>query len=149
MKLKRPELFWSKVDCEHPSGCWLWAAAIRQGTGYGHFQNQLAHRVAYELTLGPIPDGMWVLHTCDVKRCVNPEHLYVGTSADNTRDAVVRDRVVFGEQVFGAKLAPNAVAEIRSRRATGETLSLLATHFGVTEATISHIALRKTWRRVA
>lgn len=82
------ERFWSKVDCG--DGCWEWTAA-RHRSGYGVFQlgvgRQIsAHRQAWVLARGAIPEGLWVLHHCDNRGCVRPEHLYVGTPGDNARD---------------------------------------------------------------
>lgn len=80
--------FWSKVDREHPSGCWLWLASKR-GDGYGQFwldgKMPAAHRVAYELTRGPILVGMQLDHLCRVRACVNPDHLEVVTQQENIR----------------------------------------------------------------
>ena len=77
------------------SGCWLWFGIVNK-KGYGKFRLSGkfvgAHRAAYELFKGEIPSGKWVLHTCDVPNCVNPEHLYTGTQSDNERDKVSRGR---------------------------------------------------------
>jgi hypothetical protein len=78
------------------SGCWEWQQTI-DASGYGRLtragrQGVKAHRVAWECANGPIPDGLWVLHRCDNRRCVNPEHLYVGDRADNMADMVERGR---------------------------------------------------------
>lgn len=85
--------FWSKVT--KTDGCWVWAAS-RGRQGYGHFdldgKIEKAHRVAYQLVLGPIPDGAFILHSCDNPPCVNPAHLRVGTHVDNMRDMVERQR---------------------------------------------------------
>jgi hypothetical protein len=87
------ERFWSKVS--KSDGCWLWIA-YRDEKGYGAFgfkgKVQRAHRVAYELALGPIAPGMHVLHSCDNPSCVNPSHLRLGTHADNMRDRIERGR---------------------------------------------------------
>lgn len=90
--------FWSKVDkSAGDSGCWLWMAA-RNARGYGCVGRDvgrgywLAHRVSWELANGPIPDGLFVLHRCDVPSCVNPHHLFVGTNADNMRDMALKGR---------------------------------------------------------
>lgn len=66
--------FWPKVDKNGPNGCWLWVAS-KTSSGYGHFANQCAHRVAYELLVGPIPEGLEIDHLCRVRHCVNPEHM--------------------------------------------------------------------------
>ena len=84
--------FWDYVVKRHEQGCWTWTAPRLRG-GYGLWGRKLAHRQSWELANGPIPDGLWILHHCDNKPCVNPGHLYAGTRMDNTRDAVDRGRV--------------------------------------------------------
>lgn len=87
-----------KID---PAGCWIWQGGAN-GQGYGvlrHDEMQhRAHRVSYELFVGPIDDGLLVLHHCDNPPCVRPDHLYAGTAADNARDAVERGRVARGDR---------------------------------------------------
>jgi hypothetical protein len=89
--------FWAKVA--KGDGCWLWTASVFEN-GYGLFhcdeRNVKAHRFAYELCVGPIPEGLEVRHRCDVPRCVNPDHLEVGTHAENMADMVRRGRVARG-----------------------------------------------------
>ena len=72
------------------SGCWLWLGPTNRGYGslWYSWIKSLAHRVSWELFRGPIPDGLYVLHKCDIKCCVNPDHLYVGTQADNIQDTM-------------------------------------------------------------
>ena len=88
------ERFWSKVQ-KIDGGCWLWIA-YRDSKGYGSFgldgKVRKAHRVAYELTYGPLPEGAHVLHSCDNPSCVNPQHLRAGTHVDNMRDRVEHGR---------------------------------------------------------
>lgn len=83
--------FWKKVDRRGPDECWKWTGAINQA-GYGAFGNNHAHRTSYEITYGPIPDGLFILHKCDNPPCVNPNHLFVGTHQDNMRDMISKGR---------------------------------------------------------
>jgi len=98
-----PEVrFWAKVDKDGPNGCWVWTAStFRARNGYGKFnagttaatsKTVYAHRFSYELSNGPIPDGLDVLHGCDNPPCVNPNHLRLGTAADNSADMLRRKR---------------------------------------------------------
>lgn len=89
--------FWTKV-LPVDSGCWEWQGH-RLPKGYGHFRgltakNVKAHRFAYELLVGPIPDGLRVLHRCDNPPCVNPVHLFLGTDKDNSDDKIAKGRYV-------------------------------------------------------
>lgn len=92
--IAQPE-FWTRVDLTSTDGCWPWTGS-HGTTGYGQLQiggqKIGAHRRAWELTFGPIPEGMYICHHCDNPPCVRPDHLYVGTASDNNHDAVVRGR---------------------------------------------------------
>lgn len=87
--------FWEKVDQRGPDECWLWTAGCFTD-GYGSFRlggrSLRAHRVSYEVSTGPIPEGLVVMHSCDTPLCVNPAHLSVGTVGDNSRDMVSKKR---------------------------------------------------------
>ena len=93
--------FWEKVNKTSLKGCWEWTSSL-QGNGYGAFFTHLieqgrkchgAHRFSWELTNGKIPKGLWVLHKCDNRICVNPEHLFLGNRTDNMRDAAKKKRI--------------------------------------------------------
>ena len=86
------ERFLAKFIPEPNSGCWLWHGAYVT-MGYGWFQNEMAHRASYMMHVGPIPKSLYVLHKCDVKECVNPEHLFVGTQKENLVDASRKGRL--------------------------------------------------------
>ena len=92
----KPREFWSRVRMAQPDECWEWVGPLFPG-GYGRVNyngtRQGAHRVAYELTHGPIPPGMDILHSCDLRKCCNPKHLKVGTDQDNVRDKVSRESI--------------------------------------------------------
>lgn len=136
------------------SGCIEWNGP-KNNRGYGRIGRDYAHRLAYELHHGPIPAGMFVLHSCDNPSCCNPQHLRVGTHRDNMRDAVERDRVhrpgpaqVRGEANATAKLTEADVLAIRDDAQRGVTQRFLAARYGVTQGCISSITTRRTWRHV-
>lgn len=147
--------FWSKVDVLGPSDCWLWRAALA-GSGYGIYasgrlgkRRVYAHRYAYELTHGAIPEGMFCLHKCDNPQCVNPAHLDIGTCADNLQDMVSKGRSSRGERRWCAKLTVESVREIRERYAKGSvSFVALANQYGVTSGAVQMAVKRVTWRHV-
>jgi len=87
--------------------CWIWTAA-KDDRGYGRIgfrgRTSKAHRVAWTILCGPIPRGMWILHKCDTPACVNPDHLFVGTALDNSRDMVAKRRAQYGERHWTNRL---------------------------------------------
>ena len=143
------ERFWAKVD---KSGeCWMWTGCVSRG-GYGSFSvtsadNRLAHRVAYELTIGAIPPGLLACHKCDVCGCVNPAHIFLGTSTDNNRDreSKGRGRKQRGEANTSATLTWEKVREIRALRSSGFSQVDLARTFGVSKQSITNIIQGRTW----
>lgn len=160
------ERFDSKFIPEPTTGCWLWTAAVTSQC-YGRFsvgrKTLRAHRVAYELYIGIIPDGLHVLHKCDQPPCVNPEHLFLGTHADNTADMCAKgrqarvrgdtngtrlhpERVVRGESHHSAKLTEEQVRAIRA--AEGLSHQCLADAYGVSRPHISYIRSSKKWAHI-
>ena len=143
--------FWSKVQRGKSNECWPWMGS-RSPLGYGHITQRRkhlwAHRVAYELSVGPIPDGHCVCHKCDNPSCCNPAHLFKGTPADNIRDAASKGRMAKGQELPGAKLTDALVVLIKKQIAGGTPLKTLASRYGVSAGTISRIKTRHTWRHI-
>ena len=147
--------FWDKVDRQGGEECWPWKGArLRQG--YGHImltrspdRRLRAHRVAWELHYGPIPDGLVVMHTCDNPPCVNPAHLRIGTIGDNNRDRSNkgrgRENRQSGTDNPNAKLQESDVREIIAALREGETQMAIASRFGVKQPQVSRIARRVQW----
>jgi hypothetical protein len=152
------ERFWSKVD---RSGgmftCWNWIAAL-DDKHYGAFmmpgnRKHRSHRVAWEMTHGPIPEGLCVLHNCpdgDNPRCCNPGHLWLGTQLQNIEDMKNKGRgrgkVMHGEANPAHKLTPALVEEIRQRYAEGGIgKRKLAREYGVGKSTVVRILRGETW----
>lgn len=133
------ERFEMKVDRHDASGCHLWTGA-KDRKGYGRFDQRLAHRFSWELEHGPIPDGLCVLHRCDVPACVNTSHLFLGTHVDNMADMAAKRRSAVGERNGRARLTDAQVLEIRHQYATlGVTQRYLAEQFGCTQSQIGYI----------
>jgi len=133
-------------------GCWLWTGCIVGGYGLMRFLEKTwkAHRVAYKLFVGEIPEGMCVLHKCDVPSCVKPSHLFLGTHKDNAMDRERKGRGNGGMKVgVVQKLKPSDVRMIRYRYATGMTSQYrLAKEYGIKRGAISHIVTRNNWKNV-
>lgn len=133
-----------------PNGCRLWIG-YTQPNGYGYVNvgrsKMPAHRLALVLAGITIPKGMDVCHRCDVRNCVNPEHLYVGTRRQNMADCTSRHRhnKPSGQFHWCAKLSDSDVRTIRKLRKSGKTITSIAALFGVHHATVSRIA-RLEWR---
>lgn len=133
---------------EPNSGCWIWCGA---GLDYGCLRlgnrTARAHRVSWEAHRGPIPEGLEVLHRCDIGYCINPDHLSLGTHADNMRDRSLKGRVnaIRGTDVNTAKISER---EVRLIRASKEAGPALAKAFGVGLSQISRIRRRESWRHV-
>lgn len=108
-----------------------------------------AHRLAWEVANGrSVPAGLRVCHTCDVRRCVRPDHLFVGTQADNMADAKRKGRMHLGEADGQAKLTADVIPVIRERHRVGVPLTHIASEFGVTEGAIRFVCRRTTWAHI-
>jgi hypothetical protein len=150
------ERFWSKVDIRGPDECWLWTGAVF-GPGYGGFElsgrTRYAHRVSLMIKTGTWPGKSLALHSCDVRRCVNPSHLRPGTPMENRQDAVDRGRLnpARGERHSSARLTADIVLDLR-RRYCGAMpfaeMTASASEYGVTYATVYQAVTRRTWRHL-
>jgi hypothetical protein len=150
------ERFWPKVDKRTPDECWEWKGS-RNGRGYGKFgvqgHSRYAHRISYEISNGPIPEGMLVCHTCDNPSCVNPSHLFPGTPLLNVHDMVQKGR--HRRANFEGKRRPNSkftdeqVIEMRRRYRDGVSQASMAREFGVRKNTINSIITGKTYSHIA
>src|SRR5271154_3907006 len=137
-------------------GCWLWLGRCEKLTGYGicwmdgEGRKRGAHRVMWELVFGPIPPNLHVCHHCDNPPCVNPDHLFLGTTRDNLRDAARKGRTFrpTGEKHPMHKLSEKDVREIRTRRANGEGPIALGKEFGVGYKQIWRICKGGNWGHV-
>lgn len=140
--------FWSGVDVRRPGQCWLWKRCTKPN-GYGQTKvggkTRSSHSVAFELTKGPPPKGMVVRHSCHERLCCNPDHLSVGTVADNMEDMVKAGRQAYPNP--GAKLSEDEVKEILRLYESGDGPSLLAKKFSVSRYAIYRITRGKAWGR--
>jgi hypothetical protein len=157
MKKSVAERFWEKVDGGESNECWNWNAFVHP-TGYGMMNIRkngntrmvLAHRISWELHFGKIPDGLCVLHHCDNRKCVNPNHLFLGTYQDNASDRDKKNRGKIpdnrGENHGHHKLTEKDVREIRILMLSGEcTQKAVAKMYGIKRQQVSKIVLGLGW----
>jgi len=157
MKLTQRDITRFTAGVTQTEGCWLWNRSL-DGKGYGQLmidgKIRRAHRVAYYLAHGDIPEGMVILHTCDTPRCCNPAHLKLGTQIENLVDMRQKGRHAHGETNGSAILTAALVAQIRSeyvpgsRWHPGASHEYLAGKYGVDRKTISDLLARKTWAHI-
>lgn len=152
--------FWSKVNknasipthCPELGQCWEWIASCSK-KGYGQIGIQgkvlRTHRFVWEITNGGIPDELQVLHKCDNRKCVNPNHLFLGTNTDNVRDKVIKSRQskMIGEKNPCRKLSWEQISDMRSRFSRNEIRAKdLIKEYGMSPSQISKILNEKSWK---
>ncbi len=136
------------------NGCWVWTKKLSSGYGRLRIDGQLmlAHRASYQTFVGEITPGLFVCHACDNRACVNPSHLWLGTNRDNIKDAVTKGRWVatrlHGEANAHATLTAQQVAEIREKVSAGVTQCAVGAQYGIHQAHVSRLCLRKSWAHV-
>jgi HNH endonuclease len=150
--------FWSKVSGIGEGKCWDWIGTL-DTKGYGMIyiprKFHRAHRVSFSLHFGiNLTSDQKLCHRCDNRRCVNPDHLFIGTIADNHKDMIAKGRMVLppppkiGEAHHLAKLTVNAVIEARQLNKQGWSHRRLAEKFGVTQCVMRQALIRQTWKHV-
>lgn len=143
-----------RCESREPEECWNFIGSSNKKGWHGQFhndagKNELAHRAAWRLFVGPIPDGMQVLHKCDNPVCLNPKHLFLGTQSDNAKDmwekGRARPKSSLGENHGMSKLTDGAVNEIRKSTMSGIEL---ARKYGVTPTTVCDVRKRRIWKHI-
>lgn len=155
-KLVRAIRFWSRVDIAEKDKCWNWEGVRFKKTSdqldYGRYGSTVAHRVAWEMTIGPIPHGLMVLHKCDNPPCVNPNHLFLGTATENMQDCARKGRAGgeprYGEDNPVSILTENQVRDILSMKPPYEPLNVTGKRYGVKGGTIWAVRHRKIWKHI-
>lgn len=149
------ERFDAKVDRSRgEDGCWHWTGSVTRRYGniriaskaFAGKQTERAHRVAWMLERGPIPEGGHVLHRCDNPICVNPAHLFIGDDSSNVADKVAKGRHPSGERAPGAKLTERDVRLILGALSLGESARSIADRFGVKPGAVYAIRAGRTWK---
>jgi hypothetical protein len=138
------------------NGCWEWCSK-RDRAGYGQLtrerKNLMAHKLSYQIFVGPIKKGLYVCHKCDNPPCIRPDHLFLGTQKQNMKDCIEKGRFKIGGNKYSAaanqRLTEKQVKEIRRKYPSGNYTQLeLAKFYGVTQTCISDILVFKTWKHL-
>ncbi len=148
------ERFEEKFERGAPNECWLWKG-LKFRSGYGRIgsgcqgkRTVLAHRISYELYVGPIPDGLCVCHRCDVRDCINPHHLFLGTKTENAADMDRKGRRARGSSHGMSKISEVDVLRIRKLASDGLTQNSISEMFRVNRQQVSHIVNHKCWAHI-
>ncbi len=153
-KIKLQELL--KINSENTYfGCWLWTGG-QDGHGYGlitirpEFVAARTHRLSYLAFNGEIPEGIHVLHTCDMPLCINPEHLFLGTHKENMEDMRKKNRAarMKGEKNFHAKLTEAKVLKMREEWKSGRHYKEIASEYGIKPTNVHRILSGKSWSHI-
>ena len=150
----RKKPFWDRVL--KTDNCWYWLGSISVD-GYGQYNisvngkgtTRAAHRISWEEHNGAIPPGMFVLHNCDFRPCVNPKHLFLGTQSDNLKDMDRKGRRVAGRRPgrSHSKLSPEQALDIKKRWKSGGVKQIeLAKEYGMSTSAINHIIRGRFWK---
>lgn len=143
------ERIWAgiKVDA---NGCWNWQKLLSP-TGYALIGHEgftwRGHRLTYTLFRGPIPEGLQACHRCDNPKCINPAHIFLGTTKDNLVDAAKKNRTAHSERNSKAKLTSEQVVEICQRYENGERVRDLVAVFGVSKSMVYYVLGGEYWTR--
>ncbi|MES2287440.1 MAG: HNH endonuclease signature motif containing protein [Bacteroidota bacterium] len=156
--------FNSKYKINPDSGCWEWTGGLKSSSDplnqYGKFSIGLesnnskrmvyAHRASYTIFKGEITNGLWVLHNCDNPKCVNPDHLFLGTRQDNVddRERKGRNRILYGEQRYNTKLTNHTVANIKFDINKGLTKKEILKKHNLSPVIYKDIKAGKTWKQI-
>lgn len=146
VKEKTPEKFWKQVQFGEPDECWLWLGSSWDSR-YGNFGGMGAHKYVMTVFYGEIEKGICALHKCDITKCVNPNHLFLGTQLDNIKDRNAKGRTARGENLH-SKLTEEQVRTIKVRLFAGETTRALAKEYGVGKTVMGNIRIGKKWKHV-
>jgi len=155
IKLTKEQLARFERNFKKSDGCWLWqGSVVSDRGGYGRFhigkKSYRAHRLSWQVYMGEWPGDLFVCHKCDTPRCVNPDHLFLGTTTDNMRDMIRKGRKYdqSGENHPSNKLSEKDVFAIRNAHRNGISQADLHRQYGMSRAAICKIIQGKLWSHI-